>query len=524
MGLRPKCPIWRSLAWSSRTWSLWDPVRIRTRGAGAVLGSGAVRAGAAVDAFGLGGGVVGEGVGGFASSVAEAVGEGLAVGAAACVARTGGGASCAPVAVPGSQAVARAARATIETIGTAVTRRARGRLPPVLGAGAEGDADAFAMAGPLVPVTALGTVGAVGPLGTACPPGPDTPGLDTPGLETPEPDTPGPDIASCARTRSPSMPPLASRPSHPLFVSAIARSPLAHPPARCLLYGTDSRPARSPNPPSDPRRASSPPRVRPVDHGRVRPAGAGPLRPGAEPLIPPGETAGRRPVRTCETPSMLGVTDLPTYLAGLALIVLLPGPNSLYVLSVAARRGVRTGYTAAAGVWTGDTVLMTLSALGAASLLQTTPLLFAIVKYAGAGYLTWMAIGMLRAAVSLWRERHRRTAELVETAEAPEAAASMERPYRRALVVSLINPKAILFLISFFVQFVDPGYAYPALSFLVLGTLLQLASFAYLSVLIFGGTRLAAAFRRRKRLSAGATSAAGVLFLGFAAKLSLSSV
>ncbi|EHM24646.1 leucine efflux protein LeuE [Streptomyces anulatus] len=227
---------------------------------------------------------------------------------------------------------------------------------------------------------------------------------------------------------------------------------------------------------------------------------------------------------------MLGVTDLPTYLAGLALIVLLPGPNSLYVLSVAARRGVRTGYTAAAGVWTGDTVLMTLSALGAASLLQTTPLLFAIVKYAGAAYLTWMAIGMLRAAVSLWRERHRRTAELVETVETADAAEAsgatgpVERPYRRALVVSLINPKAILFLISFFVQFVDPGYAYPALSFLLLGTLLQLASFAYLSVLIFGGTRLAAAFRRRKRLSAGATSAAGVLFLGFAAKLSLSSV
>ncbi|MFF6907762.1 leucine efflux protein LeuE [Streptomyces sp. NPDC012389] len=219
---------------------------------------------------------------------------------------------------------------------------------------------------------------------------------------------------------------------------------------------------------------------------------------------------------------MLGVTDLPTYLAGLLLIVLLPGPNSLYVLSVAARRGVRTGYKAAAGVWTGDAVLMTLAALGAASLLRTTPLLFAIVKYAGAGYLTWLAIGMLRAALSLWRERHRRTAELAEAAE--ESGAAAENPYRRALVVSLVNPKAILFLISFFVQFVDPGYAYPALSFLVLGTLLQLASFLYLSTLIFGGTRLAAAFRRRKRLSAGATSAAGVLFLGFAAKLSLSSV
>ncbi|WP_328719760.1 leucine efflux protein LeuE [Streptomyces sp. NBC_00247] len=228
---------------------------------------------------------------------------------------------------------------------------------------------------------------------------------------------------------------------------------------------------------------------------------------------------------------MLGVTDLPTYLVGLVLIVLLPGPNSLYVLSVAARRGVRTGYVAAAGVWTGDTVLMTLSALGAASLLQTTPLLFAVVKYAGAGYLTWLAFGMLRAARELWRERARRVAELTEDTPAagePGAAGAdagaRERPYRRALVVSIFNPKAILFLISFFVQFVDPDYAYPALSFVVLGGLLQLASFLYLSALIFGGTRLAAAFRRRKRLSATATSAAGLLFLGFAAKLSLSGI
>ncbi|MFS0692420.1 leucine efflux protein LeuE [Streptomyces nitrosporeus] len=221
---------------------------------------------------------------------------------------------------------------------------------------------------------------------------------------------------------------------------------------------------------------------------------------------------------------MLGVTDLPTYLAGLVLIILLPGPNSLYVLSVAARRGVRSGYVAAAGVWTGDTVLMTLSALGAASLLQTTPVLFAVVKYAGAAYLTWMAVGMLRAAVTTWRERHRRVAELTEEPGPAEARGERERPYRRALVVSLFNPKAILFLVSFFVQFVDPGYAYPALSFLVLGTLLQIGSFLYLSTLIFGGTRLAAVFRRRKRLSAGATSAAGVLFLGFAAKLTFSGV
>ncbi|MBQ0846910.1 leucine efflux protein LeuE [Streptomyces sp. BH-SS-21] len=215
---------------------------------------------------------------------------------------------------------------------------------------------------------------------------------------------------------------------------------------------------------------------------------------------------------------MLGVTDLPTYLVGLVLIVLLPGPNSLYVLSVAARRGVRTGYRASAGVWCGDAVLMTLSAAGVASLLQANALLFGIVKYAGAGYLTWLAFGMLRAAWQMWRTRRERGG-----AEETVPPAVEERPFRRALVISLFNPKAILFFVAFFVQFVDPGYAYPALSFVVLGAFAQLASVLYLSALIFGGTKLAAAFERRRRLSAGATSAAGALFLGFAVKLSLAS-
>ncbi|WP_340376672.1 leucine efflux protein LeuE [Streptomyces sp. SS7] len=211
---------------------------------------------------------------------------------------------------------------------------------------------------------------------------------------------------------------------------------------------------------------------------------------------------------------MFGVVDLPTYLAGLVLIVLLPGPNSLYVLSVAARRGVRAGYTAAAGVWCGDTVLMTLSAAGVASLLQANAVLFGIVKYAGAGYLSWLAVGMLRAAWGMVRTR---------VPAGGEAAVADERPFRRALVVSLFNPKAILFFVAFFVQFVDPGYACPALSFVVLGAFAQLASFLYLTLLIFSGTRLADAFRRRRRLAAGVTSAAGALFLGFAVKLSLAS-
>ncbi|MGW9549334.1 LysE family transporter, partial [Streptomyces celluloflavus] len=116
---------------------------------------------------------------------------------------------------------------------------------------------------------------------------------------------------------------------------------------------------------------------------------------------------------------MVGITDLSTYLAGLALIILLPGPNSLYVVSVAARLGPRVAYRAAAGVLCGDTVLMTLSAGGVASLLQTSPVLFAIVKFAGAGYLSWLAFGMLRGAWKLWRgrdTRHAARAEATETA------------------------------------------------------------------------------------------------------------
>ncbi|GGO88827.1 leucine efflux protein [Nocardioides phosphati] len=214
---------------------------------------------------------------------------------------------------------------------------------------------------------------------------------------------------------------------------------------------------------------------------------------------------------------MFGITDLATYLVGLVFIILLPGPNSMYVVSVAARRGTRAGYAAAAGVWTGDTVLMVLTAAGVASLLRDNPLLFAIVKYLGAGYLAWLATGLLRGAWATWRTRRRTVDPL---ADAPVEAPG-ERPYHRALVVSLVNPKAILFFVAFFVQFVDPDYAWPALTFLVLGALAQIASVLYLSVLIFFGARLADAVRRRRALSAAGTSAIGAIFLGFAAKLAL---
>ncbi|MFJ1704434.1 leucine efflux protein LeuE [Kitasatospora sp. NPDC088346] len=228
---------------------------------------------------------------------------------------------------------------------------------------------------------------------------------------------------------------------------------------------------------------------------------------------------------------MLGVNDLATYTLGALVIILLPGPNSLYVLSVAARKGVRTGYRAAAGVFVGDFTLIALTSLGAASLVKANPAVFAVVKFAGAGYLLWIGFNLCRSARDLWRERRAVAANAAGGAEAADAAAGgpapagtdTERPFRRALAISLLNPKALIFLLSFFTQFVDPSYGQPVLSFTLLGGILQGFSLLYLSVLIFTGTKVAAAFHRRKRLSAGLTGGVAVLFAGFAAKLAVAS-
>jgi leucine efflux protein len=216
---------------------------------------------------------------------------------------------------------------------------------------------------------------------------------------------------------------------------------------------------------------------------------------------------------------MLGTTHLWTYAVGTALIVLLPGPNSLLVLSTAARRGVRPGYLAACGVFLGDAVIMTLSAAGVASLLEGQPILFDIVKYAGAGYLCYIGYGMIRGA---WRRKAVATPAL-DSQRAAEADRLERDPFRRALTVSLLNPKSILFFISFFIQFVNPDYPYPAMSFLLLGFIAELFSFAYLTTLIFGGSFLAAQFRRRRRLARGLTTGVAAVFIGFAVKLATAS-
>ncbi|HEX7386284.1 MAG TPA: leucine efflux protein LeuE [Castellaniella sp.] len=199
-----------------------------------------------------------------------------------------------------------------------------------------------------------------------------------------------------------------------------------------------------------------------------------------------------------------GVLNLWTYVAGVVFIILLPGPNSLFVLATGASRGVREGYKAALGVFLGDSVLMTLTAAGAASVLRLLPVLYLALKTVGALYLCYLGINLLRSA---WRPG---------PAQSHVVSVGTDSRFRKALLLSLLNPKAILFLLSFFVQFVDPHYAYPAVSFFILAAILQTFSILYLSVLIFGGARLAAFFRKRQGLARTGSGLVGLIFLGFA--------
>lgn len=216
---------------------------------------------------------------------------------------------------------------------------------------------------------------------------------------------------------------------------------------------------------------------------------------------------------------MLGITDITTYVIGTTLIVLLPGPNSLYVMSTASRFGIKAGYKSALGVYTGDLILILLTALGAASLLHAFPWLFIILRIVGAIYLSYLGVKLLIAANHTWHAQHSNTKIATINKNIEKL-----RPFKTALTISILNPKAILFYLSFFVQFVDPHYPYPAVTFTALAVLLQIISMSYLSILIFSGVKLSDYFTRRYKITASCVAAVGLLFCGFALKLAMATL
>lgn len=206
---------------------------------------------------------------------------------------------------------------------------------------------------------------------------------------------------------------------------------------------------------------------------------------------------------------MFGITDIWAYLLGTVLIILAPGPNSLFALTTAATHGRKAGFAAGAGIVVGDFILMLAAVLGVASLMKTHPVAFDAVRYLGAGYLVWIGIRALLAR------------NTPSTSQPEPARGNPAHAFRSALGISLINVKAILFFMAFFPQFVDPHYPQVWHSFAALGLIVQLVSISYLTTLILAGSALSRRLAGVSWLKTLLNKLIGTLFVSFGLRLAL---
>ena len=158
-----------------------------------------------------------------------------------------------------------------------------------------------------------------------------------------------------------------------------------------------------------------------------------------------------------------------------------PGPNMALVISHSLSHGARGGIASAAGIFVADLVMTLLVCAGIASLVAAWPPSFDALRYLGALYLGWLALHALRRRAS-----------------APDhapARASLHEAFHGATLVSLLNPKALLFFLVFLPQFADPRHGSVAVQLLVLGLTLSVIAFVFHASLgVFSG-RIASAFR-----------------------------
>lgn len=236
----------------------------------------------------------------------------------------------------------------------------------------------------------------------------------------------------------------------------------------------------------------------------------------------------------------LGIVQFWTFLSGVIVIILLPGPNSLFVLKTSISRGAQAAWQAVAAVLLGDALLILLAYLGVASLLLASPELFRWVRYLGAAYLLYLGVQILLSlrqhqastAAKSPQTRPQGTAEgtaegsLEDSAEGISENSAEVRStkktgsvFRKSLILSLTNPKAILFYLSFFIQFIDYSYQPAWLPYLVLAMVLELVSLCYLAVLIYAGRAIAGFFGHQPKVAMVGNLLLGLLFSAFAIRL-----
>ena len=235
--------------------------------------------------------------------------------------------------------------------------------------------------------------------------------------------------------------------------------------------------------------------------------------------------------------TLLGTHDLALFSATVFVLNATPGVDMMLVLASTLKRGVRAGLLTSLGVAAGCIVHTLLAAFGLAALLATSAAAFLALKWLGAAYLVWLAIGMFRAAAAgvaaaAEAPADARASEAAEPAESgiaagrasghasghPSAAPAGWPAFRCGVLTNALNPKVALFFLALLPQFIDADAPHKTRAFLFLGAWVIVQGFAFLAAFVL----LVAPLRRwapSRRLRAALNAAGGGLFVLLAARL-----
>ena len=200
---------------------------------------------------------------------------------------------------------------------------------------------------------------------------------------------------------------------------------------------------------------------------------------------------------------MLGIADYGAFCAAILLFLALPGPGTFALLTSTGKGGFRAGAAATWGLIAGDQVLLWLAVAGVAALLAAHPAWFRAVQYAGAAYLAWIGLKLLFArggAVSPVRIEPRHYA-------------------RQAFLITLLNPKAIVFYMAFFPLFIDPAQHQGALTFGTMALTIAAITAAYCLLLCAFAQAVSHKLRAHRRLARALERLAGTFLVGFGLRL-----
>ncbi|KAF1022680.1 MAG: Leucine efflux protein [Paracidovorax wautersii] len=203
---------------------------------------------------------------------------------------------------------------------------------------------------------------------------------------------------------------------------------------------------------------------------------------------------------------MFGIADYGAYVVAFIVFLMIPGPGNLAIVTSTGKGRIAGGLAATAGIVVGDQALIWAAVAGLAALLQASPLLFAAVQWLGAAYLAWLGVRMWRAAPG----------------DKPVVNIQPGQYFRQSLLITLLNPKAIVFYMAFFPLFVDPRRHAGWEAFAVLAATAAALTVVYGMVATALAHVLAARLRASRRAVQWLNRLAGTLLVGFGVKLALS--